>query len=87
MTYTPRAVLASRPETSDPALIDACRRGHEPAELLTTSEREHLIFDLWAAGWTDLEIATHCRMTTFTTARIRARLGLAAHPSTKGAVA
>lgn len=86
MVYTPRAVLASRPETSDPALVDACRRGHEPAELLTTSEREHLVFDLWAAGWNDLEVASHTRMTTYTTGRIRARLGLAAHPtSTRGA--
>jgi len=87
MTYTPRAVLASRPETSDPALIDACRRGTEPAELLTPSEREHLLFDLWAAGWNDLEIARHTRMTTYTVARIRSRIGLQAHPSTKGAVA
>lgn len=86
MTYTPRAVLASRPDTSDPALIDACRRGHEPAEALTPSEREHLIYDLWAAGWTDLETAVHTRLTTYTAGRIRARLGLAAHPtSTRGA--
>lgn len=87
MVYTPRAVLASRPETSDPALVDACRRGTEPAELLTTAEREHLIYDLWAARWTDLEVAAHTRLTTYTAARIRSRIGLQAHPSTKGAVA
>lgn len=53
--------------------------GHLPAEALSTKDRETLVWDLHAAGWTDCEIATHTRMTTFTTGRIRARLGLAAH--------
>ena len=89
MAIYARAVLADRPDTaplSRGRLIDACRRGELPAELLDTSEREHLIYDLWASGWADVEIAQHTRMTTYTTGRIRGRLGLAAHPtSAKGA--
>ncbi len=65
----------------------ACWRGDLPAEVLETGDRETLVHDLWSAGWTDVEIAIHTRMTTYTTGRIRARLGLAAHPSTKGAIA
>jgi hypothetical protein len=90
MAYRARTVLADRPGTapiSRARLIDACRRGHLPAEILDQTDREHLVYDLWAAGWTDLEIATHTRMTTYTTGRIRGHLGVAAHPSTKGAVA
>jgi hypothetical protein len=64
-----------------------CYAGILPAECLDTHDREQLVYDLWAVGWTDVEIATHTRLTTYTTGRIRARLGLAAHPSTTGAVA
>ncbi|MFD5245046.1 hypothetical protein ACFWIW_10905 [Amycolatopsis sp. NPDC058340] len=64
----------------------ACWKGELPAEILATHERDHLVYELWLDGWTDVEIATHTHMTTYTTGRIRARLGLAAHPtSTKGA--
>ena len=37
------------------------------------------VFDLWDKGWSLEEIATHTRMTTYTTWRIGARLGLAPH--------
>lgn len=57
--------------------------GHEPAESLTTREREQLVRALWTAGMTDVEIATHTHLTTYTAARIRARLGLAAHQARK----
>ncbi|SDZ51552.1 hypothetical protein SAMN05216215_108740, partial [Saccharopolyspora shandongensis] len=37
-------------------------------------------------GWTDPQIAAHCRMTTYTTARIRDRLRLAPnHPRKEAA--
>lgn len=81
-------VQIGRPDTAPMArgrLIAACRRGELPADVLEPKDRERLVYDLWTAGWTDVEIATHTYMTTFTTGRIRERLGLAAHPSTKGA--
>ena len=58
------------------ALRTACWEGTEPAEALTTAEREHLVYRLWALRWCDVEIAAHTRMTTYTAARIRERLGL-----------
>jgi hypothetical protein len=89
MAIYARTVTADRPDTaplSRSRLTQACRRGELPAELLDPADRAHLIYDLWAAGWTDVEIATHTRLTTYTTGRIRERLGLAAHPtSTRGA--
>lgn len=60
-----------------------CWRGELPAEVLALidpREVDQLVFDLWSDGWTDVEIATHTRLSTYTTGRIRARLGLAAHP-------
>lgn len=50
--------------------------GREPAEALPTHVRHRLVAQLHGAGWTDVEIAAHTRMTTYTTARIRAGLGL-----------
>lgn len=61
--------------------------GEIPAEALSTREREALVRKLHGLGWTDVEIATHTRMTTYTTGRIRSRLGLAAHPTKRGAAA
>lgn len=76
---------SGRPHTS-PIVVEqlraACWRGDEPAEALAPVDPgavEHLVYDLWVQGWTDVEIATHTRMTSYTTARIRARLGLAPH--------
>jgi len=83
-------VQLGRPDTAPMArgrLMSACRRGELPAEVLDTADRDHLVYDFWAAGWSDVEIAIQTRMSTYTTGRIRARLGLAAHPSTRGAVA
>lgn len=53
--------------------------GEIPAEALSTREREALVRKLHGLGWTDVEIATHTRMTTYTTVRIRGRLGLVAN--------
>lgn len=50
--------------------------GELPAEALTTVERERLVTVLWDAGWSDTDIADWTRMTEYTTARIRTRLGL-----------
>ncbi|GAA4551887.1 hypothetical protein [Amycolatopsis samaneae] len=80
-----------RPDTAPIArghLLAACRRGDLPAEAFPDpADRERLVRELWRAGWSDVEIATHTHMTTYTTGRIQARLGLAAHPSKTGAVA
>lgn len=77
----------SRPALAltDAALRSACWRGDIPAEALSTEDREQLVYDLWAARWTDAEIATRTQMTTYTTARIRARLGLVPRSAQKGA--
>lgn len=84
------AIQIGRPDTAPIArahLLAACRRGDLPAEALPTEDRERLLQQLWRAGWTDVEIAAHTRLTTYTAGRIRERLGLQAHPSTRGAVA
>lgn len=50
--------------------------GHEPAEALTTGERERLMQTLCGWGWTDHQIAVHTLWSTYTVTRIRERLGL-----------
>ncbi|MBK1785117.1 hypothetical protein [Prauserella cavernicola] len=63
-----------------------CWRGEMPAEalaLVDPAEVDQLIYRFWLTGWSDVEIATHTRMSTYTAARIRDRLGLAAHPARK----
>ncbi|WP_190824736.1 hypothetical protein [Saccharopolyspora pogona] len=61
---------------SSVSLWSACCRGEMPAEALLRRDREDLVWQLHQRGWTDTEIATHCRMTTYTTGRILDRLGL-----------
>jgi hypothetical protein len=61
------------PPRSTPALWSACLRGFEPAESLDWRDREELVLLLADHGWSDVQIATHCRMTTYTTHRIRTR--------------
>jgi hypothetical protein len=58
----------------------ACWEGREPAETLSPRDRDELVYDLWCAGWSDTEIAAHTRLSTYTAARIRRRLGLAPQP-------
>lgn len=67
----------------DRALYRACVAGTVPAEALPTRLRERLVDELVRHGWTDIEIAAHTRMTTYTTARIRDALGL--EPNQKAA--
>lgn len=57
----------------------ACLEGDAPAEVLPTQVRELLVMVLHGRGWTDREIACHTRMTLYTTARIRSRIGLVAN--------
>lgn len=59
-----------------------CCLGEFPAEALTPGDREDLIRQLHQLGWSDVDIAIHTKQSTYTTARIRERLGLA--PNIKG---
>ncbi|MER5388355.1 hypothetical protein [Saccharopolyspora sp. NPDC002686] len=62
---------------ADRARYRACLLGEQPAEVLDQADRERLVLALHALGWTDVQIAAHTRMTAYTTARIRTRIGLA----------
>lgn len=62
-----------------PLRYQAARNGQTPAEDLCTEDRHRLVTELHAWGWTDIQIAGHTRMTLYTTARIRAGLGLLPH--------
>lgn len=73
------AAVALAAARSDWRLWRACWEGREPAELLTTQDREDLVWQLHALGWSDGQIADHTWMTEYTTARIRERIGLAEH--------
>jgi hypothetical protein len=63
----------------------ACCAGREPAESLDPRDREDLVHALVERGWTDVEIATLTRMTSYTAARIRARLHLPANTTRRTA--
>jgi hypothetical protein len=69
----PLAVRATPPR-SGTLLWTACCAGREPAESLDPRDREDLVADLVAAGWSLHEIAVHTRMSTYTTGRIAARV-------------
>lgn len=56
-------------------LWEACCAGREPAEALDPRDREDLVAGLVESGWADVEIAVHTRMSTYTAARIRDRVG------------
>lgn len=79
LRYLPRPLLPDPGERARRALLSACWAGGEPAEVLDTTDREDLVHELWRLNWTDVAIAQHTRMTTYTTARIRERLGLGAN--------
>lgn len=79
------AAPTPRPRRSPTELWDACSRGELPAELLPQRDREDLVWQLHELGWTDAEIATHCRMTTYTAGRILDRLGLEPNESRRSA--
>ena len=52
------------------------KTGFIPAEALPTHLRWRLVADLHREGWTDVEIAEHTAMTTYTTCRIREAMQL-----------
>lgn len=54
-----------------------CCAGELPAEKLSTRDREDLIAELSELGWSDIDIAEHTKLSTYTVGRIRDRLGLA----------
>jgi hypothetical protein len=64
---------------SNEPLYRACRLGRDPAEALSTEDRERLVDELHRLGWSDTQIAEHTRMSTYTTVRIRERLMLPAN--------
>lgn len=68
--------------TANSMVLADCWAGRMPAEALERTWRDQLVFELVAAGWTDLQIAVHTRMSTYTTVRIRERLGLATNTET-----
>lgn len=61
---------------ASPRLFALCRKGQAPAEALCTEDRERLLRLLWKRGWSVTEIASHTKLTPYTTARILDRLGL-----------
>jgi hypothetical protein len=60
-------------------LYRRARDGRLPAEALPTHLRWRLVTELHLLGWTDVEIAEWTLQTTYTTARIRSGMGLAAN--------
>jgi len=74
-----RAVPDELVPRSDRELWLRCCHGLEPAEALDSRDREDLVAELVARGWTDVQIAGHTRMSTYTTTRIRERLQLPAN--------
>lgn len=77
--------MSPAPPITHRVLYFACLYGIEPAESLPTADRARLVARLHRLGWTDSEIAEHTFMSTYTTARIRNRLGLSPNESTRGA--
>jgi DNA-binding NarL/FixJ family response regulator len=55
-----------------------CLRGELLGDELTTTARELVVAWLHARGLSDTEIAERARLSTYTTFRIRSRLGLGA---------
>ncbi|GAB3670460.1 hypothetical protein GCM10027597_01770 [Saccharopolyspora tripterygii] len=76
LTNPPTAPTARSPQRR----WRACCRGELPAEALSTRDREDLVAELHTRGWTDAQIALHTRMSLYTTARIRDRIGRDPNP-------
>lgn len=77
-----RRVAAAQPvDRTEDHWIEMALDGLLVAEELPTKARERLFTELWAAGWTDREMAEHTRTTEYTVDRIRTRLGLLPNPA------
>jgi hypothetical protein len=61
--------------------------GDMPAEALDRHDGDIVLTQLWQGGHTDTEIATRTQWSTYTVARKRSRLGLAANGERREAVA
>jgi hypothetical protein len=58
--------------------------GQLPAEALPTRLRWRLVAELHRAGWSDQQIAELTKLTEYTTARIRAGMGLKPNGGARG---
>lgn len=76
MTPTPPETYARRLARADYRLALA---GRMPGEALNGPWRGRLMAELVGSGWTDEQIAVHTLWTTYTVARIRTAMGLAAN--------
>lgn len=68
--------MISHRSHADAEAARRCLRGELIAEELTSTSRELVVAWLHAQGLTDTEVAERTRMSTYTTSRIRSRLGL-----------
>lgn len=75
-TVPDEIVPVAAPRSGRELWLRACH-GLEPAEALDPRDREDLVAELVVRGWSDVQIAEHTRMSTYTTGRIRDRLQLA----------
>ena len=66
---------------ADAEAVQRCLRGELVAEEMTTTGRELFVAWAHARGRTDAAVAARTGRTTYTAARIRQRLSLAAHRS------
>lgn len=64
----------------EPGRFTAALAGREPAEALCSADRLRLVGQLHRAGYTDVEVASRCRMSTYTAARLRTALRLPPNP-------
>jgi hypothetical protein len=67
----------------NPIQYRAALYGREPAEVLCGADRDLLWRTLLEQGWPARRIAEHTRTSTYTTGRIRERLGLSANPAVR----
>jgi hypothetical protein len=70
-------VTGAQTSTMDAKAARRCVRGEVVAEQVSTRARELAVCWLHRCGWTDAEVAARTRMSTYTAARIRSRMGLA----------
>ncbi|MCK2242336.1 MULTISPECIES: hypothetical protein [unclassified Crossiella] len=68
-----------RPARADLTAARHCIAGRLVAEELTPVQRELVVSVLHARGYPDARIAAVTRMSSYTTGRIRLRLGLTPH--------
>lgn len=65
-----------RSPTTNTHRYNAAYAGEIPGEVLSLKDSDRLVAELHDLGWSDVEIATHTRWSTYTVARKRGRIGL-----------